>query len=292
VTSDRPLAGRVAIVTGSSQGFGLEVARAYVDAGAQVMLCARDAALVEQRRREIADRASADAVAGQAVDVTKAEAVDRLVEATLKRFGALHVLVNNAGVYGPMGTIESVDWAEWTRAMEINVYGSILPTRAVLPHFKRAGHGKIIQVSGGGATNPMPRLTAYATSKAAVVRFAESVALEVQADGIDVNAIAPGALDTRLLDEVIAAGPAAVGQDFYDRMVKTKAVGGTPLAVGAALAVFLGSVASNGITGRLISAVWDPWASLPDHRADLDKSDVYTLRRIVPKDRGLGWGEK
>jgi len=160
VTSARPLAGRVAIVTGSSQGFGLEVARAYVDAGAQVMLCARDAALVEQRRREIADGASGDAVAAEAVDVTQAPAVDRLVEATLKRFGALHILVNNAGVYGPMGTIESVDWVEWTRAMEINLYGSILPARAVLPHFKRAGHGKIIQVSGGGATNPMPRLTA------------------------------------------------------------------------------------------------------------------------------------
>jgi NAD(P)-dependent dehydrogenase (short-subunit alcohol dehydrogenase family) len=162
----------------------------------------------------------------------------------------------------------------------------------VLPHFKKEGHGKIVQISGGGATNPMPRLTAYATSKAAVVRFAESLALEVQDHGIDVNAIAPGALDTRLLDEVIAAGPGAVGQDFYDRMVKTKAQGGTPLAVGAALAVFLASRASDGITGRLISAVWDPWATLPERLDDLRKTDVYTLRRIVPKDRGLPWGDK
>jgi 3-oxoacyl-[acyl-carrier protein] reductase len=83
-----------------------------------------------------------------------------------------------------------------------------------------------------------------------------------------------------------------VGQDFYDRMVKTKEQGGTPLAVGAALAVFLGSTASNGVTGRLISAVWDPWATLPERRSDLEKSDVYTLRRIVPKDRGFSWGDK
>jgi NAD(P)-dependent dehydrogenase (short-subunit alcohol dehydrogenase family) len=154
---------------------------------------------------------------------------------------------------------------------------------------KKARYG---QISGGGATNPLPGLTAYAASKAAIVRFAESLAHEVRADGIDVNAIAPGVLNTRLLDEVLAAGPGAVPPDFYDRMVKTKAEGGTPLEVGAALAVFLGSAASDGITGRLISAVWDPWASLPDHRDDLDKSDVYTIRRIVPKDRGLGWGDK
>ena len=91
--------------------------------------------------------------------------------------------------------------------MEINIYGSVLPCRAVLPHFKQQRYGKIVQLSGGGATNPLPRISAYAASKAAVVRFAETLALEVQDDGIDVNAIAPGALNTRMLDEVLAAGP-------------------------------------------------------------------------------------
>jgi NAD(P)-dependent dehydrogenase (short-subunit alcohol dehydrogenase family) len=290
--ADRPLAGRVAIVTGSSQGLGLAIARAYVEAGARVMLCARDPELIDARRRELGALGAADAVAALAADVSRPDDVARLTDLTLTRFGALHALVNNAGVYGPMGSIETVDWAEWTRAMEINVYGSILPVRSVLPYMKRAGYGKIVQISGGGATNPLPGLTAYAASKAAIVRFAESLAHEVRADGIDVNALAPGVLNTRLLDEVLAAGHGAVPQDFYDRMVKTKAEGGTPLEVGAALAVFLGSAASDGITGRLISAVWDPWASLPDHRGDLDESDVYTIRRIVPKDRGFRWGDK
>jgi 3-oxoacyl-[acyl-carrier protein] reductase len=283
---------RVAIVTGSSQGLGFEIARAYVEAGARVMLCARDAALIESRRREIAELATADAVDAVAADVSQEEAVEGLVERTLARFGGLHILVNNAGIYGPMGPSEQVDWAEWTRAMEINVYGSILPVRAVLPHFKRSRYGKIIQISGGGATNPLPRLTAYAASKAAIVRFAESLALEVRTDGIDVNAIAPGALNTRMLDEVITAGPSAVGQDFYDRMMKIKEQGGTPLDVGAALAVFLGSAASDGLTGRLLSAVWDPWEKLPEHFDELEHSDIYTLRRIVPKDRGLTWGDR
>ena len=147
-------------------------------------------------------------------------------------------------------------------------------------------------MSGGGATNPLPRLTAYAASKAAIVRFAESLALEVKNDGIDVTAVAPGALNTRMMDELLAAGPAAVGAAFFERMKRIADEGGTPLETGAALAVFLGSAASDGITGKLLSAVWDPWADLPAHRADLDRTDVYTLRRVTPADRDLEWGGK
>lgn len=287
------LDGRVAIVTGASQGLGLEIAHAYVDAGARVVICARDAVMIAAAAQEIREAAGgADCVEAVAADVTDAAAVQHLVDHALARFGALHVLVNNAGIYGPMGAIEDVDWAQWARAIEINIHGSVVPCRAVLPHFKRQRYGKIVQMSGGGATNPLPRISAYAASKAAIVRFAETLALEVQRDGIDVNAIAPGALNTRMLDQALAAGPEVVGQDFYDRMVKTKAQGGTPLDVGARLAVYLGSTASDGITGRLLSAVWDPWERLAEHRSDLDGSDIYTLRRIVPADRGKSWGER
>jgi NAD(P)-dependent dehydrogenase (short-subunit alcohol dehydrogenase family) len=291
LSMNQPLANRIAIVTGASQGLGLEIARAYLQAGARVMMCARDAALIDRRREELSGITGPDCVAAMGADVSHESDVTRLVETTLATFGGVHVLVNNAGVYGPMGVIEDVDWDAWVRAIEINICGSVLPCRAVVPHFRRQRYGKIVQVSGGGATNPLPRISAYAASKAAVVRFAETLALEVRDDGIDVNAIAPGALNTRMLDEVLAAGPATVGQEFFDRMVKTKAQGGTPLETGAALAVFLGSAESDGITGRLISAVWDPWSDLPSRREDLNQSDVYTLRRILPKDRGLTWGE-
>jgi NAD(P)-dependent dehydrogenase (short-subunit alcohol dehydrogenase family) len=198
--------------------------------------------------------------------------------------------VSNAGVYGPKGTIDRVDWSEWARAVEINLFGSVLPARALVGHFAERGYGKIVQLSGGGATNPLPGLSAYAASKAAVVRFAETLAGELREHHVDVNAIAPGALNTRMLDEVIAAGPEAVGQAFYERALEQQRSGGVPLERGAELAVFLGSAASDGVTGKLLSAVWDPWAELPEHRADLE-SDVYTLRRIVPGDRGLDWGE-
>jgi 3-oxoacyl-[acyl-carrier protein] reductase len=202
------------------------------------------------------------------------------------------VAVNNAGVYGPKGAIEEVDWEEWKRAIEINLLGSVLVTRAVLAHFKANRYGKIIQLSGGGATNPLPRMSAYAASKAGIVRFVETVAEEVRGENIDINAIAPGALNTRLLEEVLAAGPEKVGRAFYEKSVKQKAQGGTSLERGAELAVFLASSASDGITGKLISAVWDPWESLPERLDDLRETDIYTLRRIVPKDRGKDWGER
>jgi NAD(P)-dependent dehydrogenase (short-subunit alcohol dehydrogenase family) len=257
------------------------------------MLCARDADLLERARAEVAALASpGQLVLARPADVSRRDQVEALMAATLTAFPQLHILVNNAGVYGPMGLIEDVDWDAWVRAIEINLFGSILMCRAVLPHFKARRYGKIIQLSGGGATNPLPRLSAYAASKAAIVRFAESLALEVKDDGIDVNAIAPGALNTRMMDELLAAGPALVGDVFFERMKRIADDGGTPLEKGAALTVFLASAASDGITSKLLSAVWDPWANLPSHRVDLDTTDVYTLRRVTPADRGLDWGGK
>jgi len=287
------LEGRAALVTGANQGLGLAIARAYVEAGASVMMCARDADLLNRARAEVAALASpGQVVLARPADVSRRDQVDELAAATLSAFPQLHILVNNAGVYGPMGLIEAVDWDAWVQAIEINLFGSILMCRALLPHFKSQRYGKIVQLSGGGATNPLPRVSAYATSKAAIVRFAESLALEVKDDGIDVNAIAPGALNTRMMDELIAAGPAAVGEAFFKRMKRIADEGGTPLEKGAALTVFLASAASDGITGKLVSAVWDPWADLPAHRADLDRTDVYTLRRVTPADRGFDWGVK
>jgi NAD(P)-dependent dehydrogenase (short-subunit alcohol dehydrogenase family) len=287
------LAGRNAIVTGASQGLGLAIAEAYVAAGASVLLCARSDAQLEVARRSLGGKVGQGQIVDtERADVSNPQDVARLAAKAFDLFPQVHVLVNNAGIYGPIGPSEDVDWAAWVRAIEINVYGSVLPSRALVAHFKQHRYGKIVQLSGGGATNPLPNISAYAASKAAIVRFAESLALEVKPFHIDVNTIAPGALNTRMLDEVLAAGPDAVGREFYDRMVKTKNQGGTPLERGASLAVYLGSAASDGITGRLLSAVWDPWEHLANRRDDLDASDVYTLRRIVPKDRGFPWGAR
>jgi NAD(P)-dependent dehydrogenase (short-subunit alcohol dehydrogenase family) len=287
----RQLEGRVAIVTGASQGLGRAIARAFVAEGASLLICARDGRALEDARLELGALAStSQKVLARTVDVSRREDVERLVADALAAFTQIHVLVNNAGVYGPLGAIESVDWDAWERAVAINLYGSVLPCRALASHFKAQGYGKIIQLSGGGATNPLPNISAYAASKAAVVRFAETLAEELRTHGVDVNSIAPGVLDTRLLDEVIAVGPGRIGAEFHRRMVDQKAQGGTSLEKATDLAVFLASSASDGITGKLLSAVWDSWKELPTHVDDLNHSDVYTLRRIVPKDRGLDWG--
>ena len=289
----KELSGKVAIITGANQGFGLEVARKFVLAGADVMLCARNAALLQEAHADLIKLAAHDQkVFAQAADVSVEADVQALVSATISKLGGCHILVNNAGIYGPKGEIEEVDWAEWVKAIEINVYGSILMCRAILPHFKAQRYGKILQLSGGGATNPMPRISAYAVSKAAIVRFAETLAEEVRGTGIDVNAIAPGALNTRMLDEVLEAGPEKVGKDFYERSLKQKDSGGAPLGRGAELALFLASAASDGITAKLISAVWDDWEHWPEHLDELSSSDVYTLRRIAGRDRGFEWGDK
>lgn len=287
------LRGKVAVVTGANQGLGLEIARQYVRSGASVMMCARDHGRLSTAAANLITVADGgQRVEWMAADVACLDDVTKVVDATLSHFGQIDVLVNNAGIYGPMGMIETVDWKEWVKAIEVNLLGSVQMCRAVLPTMKVRGKGKIIQISGGGATNPLPGLSAYAASKAAIVRFAETLAEEVSGNGIEVNAIAPGALNTRLLDEVLAAGSEKVGAAFFSKAVKQKESGGTPLTVGAELAVFLASDQSNGITGKLISAVWDDWKTWSQHLEELRSSDVYTLRRISGRDRGLGWGDK
>lgn len=284
---------RAAIITGANQGLGREIARAYVSAGANVVLCARDERLLDETGTELLALASRrSGVVSIKADVSSNEDIRRVVTVAVQEFSRIDILVNNAAVYGPKGTIDEVEWDEWIDAIEINLIGSVRFAREVIPHFKEQRYGKIIQLSGGGATNPLPKISAYAASKAAIVRYAETLALELKGFNIDVNSIAPGALNTRLLDEVIEAGPDKIGENFYVRSQKQRAQGGTPMEIPARLAVFLGSAASDGITGKLISAVWDDWENFPRHLEELKSSDVYTLRRIVAKDRGFKWGDK
>jgi len=290
---DLILKNKVAIITGGNQGFGLEVAKEYLEAGASISICARNEQLLSKVSEDLHLLISANQkILTIKVDVSKVNDVHNFVEKTIEELGQIDILVNNAGVYGPKGTIEEVDWVSWVHAIEINLLGSILMCRAVLPFFKIQGYGKIIQLSGGGATNPMPKISAYAVSKTAIVRFVETLAEEVREFNIDVNAIAPGALNTRMLDEVIAAGPEKVGRLFYDKALKQHESGGAGFDQGTALAVFLASDSSNGITGKLISAIWDNWENWYNHIDELQTSDVYTLRRIVGKDRNFNWGDK
>lgn len=286
------LKGRSAIITGASQGLGLEVAKKFLQEGANVMICARSAEPLKLAREELQQFVGKNnKVLAKPTDVSNVDQMNELVNETLSEFGQIDILVANAAVYGTKGPIEEIDWEEWSRAIDINLKGTVLQCRSVLPHFKKNRYGKILILSGGGATKPMPNLSAYAASKAGVVRFAETLAEEVKSFNIDVNTVAPGAMNTRLLDEVLEAGPEKVGKSFYDQCIKQRDSGGTPLSMGASLCSFLAAAESDGITGRLISAVWDPWTNILDYKDDIMNSDIYTLRRIIPKDRGKVWGD-
>ena len=180
VSNGNVLQGRTAIITGASQGLGLEIAMQYVAAGASVIICARDEGMLSKAADVLKRSASNDQVISHIVaDVAESESVDALIDFAIDKMGRIDILVNNAGIYGPKGPTDSVDWAQWVQAINVNLLGSVLMCRAVITHMKSQGYGKIVQLSGGGSTSPLPYLTSYAVSKVGIVRFIETLAIEV-----------------------------------------------------------------------------------------------------------------
>lgn len=283
------LQGKGILVTGANQGLGKAIARACVAEGANLLICARNRTLLQETCAELRRTAlSSQRILAQVTDVSRPQAVRELISFAEQKLPGFCGLVNNAGVLGPKDLVENADWDEWVRTIEINLLGTVLLCRGVLPRFRQQRGGKIVNLSGGGATAPRPNFSAYAASKAAIVRFTETLAVEAKGSGIDVNAVAPGALNTRMLEEVLAAGPEKAGNE-YERALNQKRTGGESIDGAAALCVFLLSQESDGISGKLLSAVWDPWPILARRQRELQETDVYTLRRIVPQDRGLNW---
>jgi 3-oxoacyl-[acyl-carrier protein] reductase len=283
------LSGLNTLVTGGSQGLGRHIVEAFLAEGAHVTFCARTAADVARTRAELDPLvAPGRRLTAVACDVSDPASVDALF-ARAAEAGPLDVLVNNAGIYGPIGPTEEVDVAEWSRAWNINVTGVLLCCQRAVRAMKPRRSGRIINISGGGATNPMPRLVAYAATKAAVVRLTETLAEEYRADGITVNAVAPGALRTRMTQQVLDAGPERAGADFFAKNKKWSDEGAADPRLAASLCVWLAGAEGAAVTGKLISAQWDPWRDFARFAADL-KGDIYTLRRIVPEDRGRKLG--
>ena len=283
------LTGRTAVITGANQGLGEAIATEFVKQGAAVFICARNKEKLLAVREKLKSLAGDQKTYVMVADVSVEEDVKKLVDAAIAEFNHVDVFVNNAGVYGPKGPIERIDVTAWRNAIETNLFGVFYCCRHAIGHMKKNNYGKIMNLSGGGATAPLPFISAYAASKAAIVRLTETLAEECRGFNIDVNAVAPGALNTKMLDEVLMAGPEAVGRQYYEKALTQEKDGGVPLQLPVELCVFLASAESDGITGRLISAKWDSWKELPSHRQELMDSDIYTLRRIVPEDRGKKW---
>jgi len=277
-----------AVITGASHGLGRAIARAFLQEGATILICARNARDLSSAQKDLESEAPGRVFA-LACDVAIEEEVDLLALEARARMGRVDIFVANAGVYGPKGAIQDTDWKAWVAAIGINLIGTAYCCRVFLPLLRKARRGKVLILSGGGATKPLPFLSAYAASKAGIVRFGETLAEETRSLSIDVNMVAPGALNTRLLEEVLAAGPEKVGDTFYNAALKQQESGGTSLELGAALCVHLASSAGDGVTGRLISAQWDCWKRMEEIREELSGTDIYTLRRVTPGERGKDW---
>jgi NAD(P)-dependent dehydrogenase (short-subunit alcohol dehydrogenase family) len=273
------LEGRVAVVTGGSRGIGLAIARALGSEGARVAIASRTQRELDAARATLeGERVE---VLARVTDVARFDDVKALVNAVETRWGrAVDVLVNNAGVNGAIGRVDECDLAEWKLAFEVNLFGTMHACRAVLPRMRAARRGKIVNLAGGGVGGPgvAPRVSAYAASKAAVVQFTESLARELIDDGIQVNAIAPGAVVTEMTAAVVAAGPAKAGQELYERTLKQRQTGGEPPDLAAKLVVWLASDASGALTGKMLSAKWDKVEGLD--LAAANKSSLFALRRI------------
>ncbi|MGH7945261.1 MAG: SDR family NAD(P)-dependent oxidoreductase [Opitutaceae bacterium] len=210
-----------------------------------------------------------------------------------------------AGLQGEVGRALSADPARWSATVRTNLDGTYFSLRAFNALLSRTPRrAKIICFSGGGATKPRPRFSAYGVAKTGVVRLVETIAGEERERALDINAIAPGAIHTRLTDEVLALGPETAGEAEYAAAQKTMAArsaqsgpGGGDVPPNADLALdkalglveWLLSPASDGISGRLLAAPWDPWPTLDRRASELSPTDIYTLRRVVPEDRGLQW---
>lgn len=284
---ERPLdslSGLGVLVTGGSRGIGRACAEAALTAGARVVIAARDVSRLDQVVAELRERFG-DAVSSHPVDVGHRGSVDRLAAAARDRLGQVDGVVHAAGVIGPIGPSLEVGPSAWWDAVRVNLLGTLLVVRAVAPSMPTGG--RIVALSGGGATGPFPNYTAYASSKAAVVRLVETLAVEL-AGRLEINTLAPGFVATDIHEATLAAGDAA-GPEYLDRTRRELADGGVPAALPARAAVFLLSQAAVGLTGRLVSAPWDEWWRWPERRDEISAGDLYTLRRIVPTDRNVPW---
>ena len=281
---------RMTLITGASRGLGAHLASRFWHAGWSLVLVARDkSALVdacvtfEKRPLQTLELVSCDLVS---IDQIK-----KLSFLLKEKYQSLDLLINNAAIQGPIGSLEQNDFDEWLEALKINLMAPVLLCKELIPLLNKASNASIINLSGGGATGPRPNFSSYASSKAALVRFSETIADELRSKNIRVNCIAPGAMKTNMLEEVLAF-PGNAGERELELAKKVLSGDGASMDKVADLMLFLASDAGKGITGKLISAAWDNWEEWPNHISELNRTDAFTLRRIVGRDRNIDWGDK
>ena len=266
--------GKCVLITGAGRGIGKRLAMGFAAAGARVGLLARSQAEIDLAKLEI-EHAGGTAMCLRA-DVRQPDELAHSVDRLRAKFGGLDVLIAAAAVQGPIGPFLTTRHKAWNDTLETNLIGAVNSCRAVLPPMVERRRGKIILIAGGGSAYSRPNFSAYATSKAALVRFGETLADELRDDNVQVNTMAPGAAYSTMTDEILLAGESRAGRKEIEDAERVRVTGGIPVEKQIALAVFLASENSNHISGKLIH-VNDDWKRFEQ---DNMKAELYTLRRV------------
>lgn len=279
------------LITGATRGLGKALAEHFWQQGWSLVMVARKQQALSEVVRFLGDRDS-QSLHTIVADLAQQGEIERIVETAKSLVPRLDALINNAGIQGAVGPLWENEWNEWLATIKIDLLAPVELCRHIVPWMIENSGGSIISLSGGGATGPRANFSAYATAKSGLVRFSETLAEELKPHNIRVNCIAPGAMGTAMLESVVAKGEAAAGKKEYEIAMRVLREGGASMKRVAELCLFLASDAGKGITGKLISAVWDNWERWPEHIDEMNLSDVYTLRRITGRDRGFSWGDK
>jgi NAD(P)-dependent dehydrogenase (short-subunit alcohol dehydrogenase family) len=207
----KQLEGRIAVVTGASTGIGRSIARSFAGAGMRVVLASQNEHRLDAAVAEL--RATGAEVLGVPTDVADEAAVQRLADATLDAFGAVHVLVNNAGVYAP-GYAWEISRAEWEWVMGVNLWGPIHAVRAFLPHLLAQEEGHVVNVSSAGGLMPATVHGPYCTTKHGLVGLSKALKADLALKGaaVGVTLVCPGAVATEITTQIQHTGPGGVAR--------------------------------------------------------------------------------
>lgn len=268
------IAGKSILVTGAGRGIGKRLAIGFAMLGARVALLARTQPELDLAKLEI-DQVNGTSLRVRA-DVRHPDQLVAAVGRVVSTFGTVDVLIAAAGVSGPIGPLLSTKAKAWAETIETNLIGLVNSCRAVLPTMIEKRKGKIIAIAGMGAAAARPNFSAYAASKAAMVRFVECLAEEVEDHNVQVNTMLPGNAYTSMTDEILQAGEGRAGRKEVADAEQVRITGGIAPEKQVQLAEFLASERSNHISGRLIY-VSDDWKKLESQNM---KAELYTLRRV------------
>jgi len=252
IVAEVDLRGHVAVVTGANGGLGQQIAEALARAGAAVVMSARDGARLNEAARTIASETRGE-VTSVPADVTSAEEVARLQLETERRFEPATILVNSAGVFGPLAPFSKTDPGEWIGTLMVNAVGPYLTCRAFLPGMLATGWGRIVNISSAASlASPEVLNSAYSTSKAALNRMTRHLAAEVEGTGVAAAVMHPGSVKTDMWADIRdkvagrgeASGPFGSWVDLVER------TGGDPPARAAALVLELVDPSRHGRNGE------------------------------------------